>query len=426
MFFLFSVKTFIFDYFIVYYYRNEVLTMINRKTYLDKLIENKDRQIIKVVTGVRRSGKSTLFTLYMDWLKSTGIALEQIIFINLEDLTFESLLDYRTLHDYIQSRLVSNAKNYVFIDEVQNCIGFEKAVDSLFLRTNVDLYITGSNAYMLSGELATLLSGRYITIDMLPLSFKEYCESGIAIEKSKSISFNEYLNFGSFPYVSTLQRSEQAITPYLEGIYNTILIKDVAKREGISDILVLESIVRTLASSIGSPISIKKIADTLASTGRKISVNTVDRYVRALTESYLFYAVDRYDIKGRQHLKTLGKYYMVDTGLRNYLLSGSALDIGHLIENIVYLELLRRGYTVNIGKLAEKEVDFVAKNMDGVLYIQVSATVLDRGTLTRELAPLQAINDNHPKILLTLDEVGAGANYEGIQQLNLVDWLLQE
>ena len=426
MFFLFSVKTFIFDYFIVYYYRNEVLTMINRKTYLDKLIENKDRQIIKVVTGVRRSGKSTLFTLYMDWLKSTGIALEQIIFINLEDLAFESLLDYRTLHDYIQSRLVSNAKNYVFIDEVQNCIGFEKAVDSLFLRTNVDLYITGSNAYMLSGELATLLSGRYITIDMLPLSFKEYCESGIAIEKSKSISFNEYLNFGSFPYVSTLQRSEQAITPYLEGIYNTILIKDVAKREGISDILVLESIVRTLASSIGSPISIKKIADTLASTGRKISVNTVDRYVRALTESYLFYAVDRYDIKGRQHLKTLGKYYMVDTGLRNYLLSGSALDIGHLIENIVYLELLRRGYTVNIGKLAEKEVDFVAKNMDGVLYIQVSATVLDRGTLTRELAPLQAINDNHPKILLTLDEVGAGANYEGIQQLNLVDWLLQE
>lgn len=400
--------------------------MIERKEYLSMLIENKDRDIIKVVTGVRRCGKSTLFALYINWLQENGIASDQIISVNLEELEYEALNDYHTLYDYIKGRLCADRQNYVFIDEVQNCAGFEKAVDSLFIKPNVDVYITGSNAFMLSGELATLLSGRYITVDMLPFSFWEYCQSTAAQGKLKREQFNDYLRFGSFPYAAQLPRRDSDVVPYLEGIYHTILLKDVARREGINDISVLESIVKTLASSVGSPISAKKIADTLCSAGRKISVNTVDRYLRALTDSYLFYDASRYDIKGRQHLKTLGKYYMVDTGLRNLLLAGGSADLGHLIENIVFLELLRRRYKVSIGKLAEKEVDFVTVDSDGVTYYQVAASVLDEATLKRELDPLRKINDNHPKLLLTLDEIGAGANYDGIRQYNLIDWLLNE
>ena len=380
--------------------------MIERKEYLSMLIENKDRDIIKVVTGVRRCGKSTLFALYINWLQKNGIAPDQIISVNLEALEYEALNDYHALYAYIKERLCPDRQNYVFID--------------------VDVYITGSNAFMLSGELATLLSGRYITVDMLPFSFWEYCQSTAAQGKPKREQFNDYLRFGSFPYAAQLPRRDADVVPYLEGIYHTILLKDVARREGINDISVLESIVKTLASSVGSPISAKKIADTLCSAGRKISVNTVDRYLRALTDSYLFYETSRYDIKGRQHLKTLGKYYMVDTGLRNLLLAGGSADLGHLIENIVFLELLRRRYKVNIGKLSEKEVDFVAASSDGVTYYQVAASVLDEATLKRELDPLRKINDNHPKLLLTLDEIGAGANYDGIRQYNLIDWLLDE
>ena len=398
--------------------------MIDRKEYLSMLIENKDRDIIKVVTGVRRCGKSTLFALYIDWLQENGIAPDQIISVNLEALEYEALNDYHALYAYIKERLCPNRQNYVFIDEAQNCKGFEKAVDSLFIKPNVDVYITGSNAFMLSGELATLLSGRYITVDMLPFSFREYCQGTAAQGKAKRERFNDHLRFGSFPYAAQLPRRDADVVPYLEGIYYTILLKDVVRRGGINDISVLESIVKTLASSVGSPISAKKIADTLCSAGRRISVNTVDRYLRALTDSYLFYEVSRYDIKGRQHLKTLGKYYMVDAGLRNLLLAGGSTDLGHLIENIVFLELIRRRYKVSIGKLAEKEVNFVAVDSDGVTYYQVAASVLDEATLKRELGPLQKINDNHPKILLTLDEIGAGANYDGIRQYNLIDWLL--
>lgn len=400
--------------------------MIERKEYLEQLISGREKQIIKVVTGVRRCGKSTLFRLYIDYLKSVGVTDEQIVSVNLEDVEYEELLDYKALYNYIKERICSGKYTYVFIDEVQNCKGFEKAVDSLFLKPYVDVYITGSNAYMLSGELATLLSGRYITVDMLPLSFKEYCEAARAGGKSVRENFNDYLRFGSFPYAAMLERSDAVVTPYIDGIYNTILVKDVAKREGITDIPLLESIVKFIASSIGSPISTKKISDTINSSGRKISVNTVDRYLHALTDSYIFYKADRYDVKGRQYLKTLGKYYMVDTGIRNMLLSGSASDVGHLIENVVYLELLRRGFKVNIGKLAEKEIDFVASNMSGITYYQVSASVLDAGTLSRELEPLQRTPDHYPKILLTLDEIGAGANYDGIRQINLLDWLLGE
>lgn len=399
--------------------------MIERTEYLERLIANRDKQIIKVVTGVRRCGKSTLFALYMNYLKTVGVKEEQIISINLEEIEFEDLLDYKALYNYIKSRLCKDKYTYVFIDEVQNCKSFEKAVDSLFVKDQVDVYITGSNAYMLSGELATLLSGRYIDIKMLPLSFKEYCKAIKGDDKPTTEKFNDYLNYGAFPYVAINEKKDQVILPYLEGIYNTILIKDVVKREGISDVSLLESIVKTISSSIGSPISTKKISDTINSNGRKISVNTVDNYIRSLTESFIFYKVDRYDIKGRQHLKTLGKYYIVDTGIRHMLLSNTSTDIGHIIENVVYFELIRRGYKVNIGKMGLSEVDFVATDANGVVYFQVSASVLDEGTLKRELAPLDMISDHYPKILLTLDTIGKGSNYGGIQQHNLLDWLLE-
>ena len=398
--------------------------MIQRKEYLQKLINQREEKVIKVVTGVRRCGKSTLFKLYQNYLKDIGVQDCQIISLNLEDIEFEELLDYKKLYAYIKDRLCADKYTYVFIDEVQRCNNFEKVVDSLFIKDNVDVYITGSNAYMLSGELATLLSGRYVKIDMLPLSFSEYIQANSNTVKSKMEQFNDYLRFGSFPYVATSYGNIDNIPNYLEGIYSSILIKDVAKREGITDVALLESIVKTVASSIGSPISIKKISDTIVSSGRKISVNTVDNYLNALCDAYIFYKVDRYDIKGRQHLKTLGKYYMVDTGIRNLILSSSGADFEHLIENIVYFELLKRGYKVNIGKVAEKQVDFVASNMEGVLYVQVSASVIDESTLKRELASLQSISDHHPKILLTLDEIGSGSNFDGIKHLNLIDWLI--
>ncbi len=400
--------------------------MINRTQYLNKLINYREQKIIKVVTGVRRCGKSTLFALYQEYLISIGIEENQIVSVNLEDLEYEELLDYKALYKYIMKRLCQNKMTYVFIDEVQNCRFFEKAVDSLFIKEHVDVYITGSNAYMLSGELATLLAGRYITVDMLPLSFKEYLEVVGDSNFSEDDKFNDYLRFGSFPYGAQLKQNAHMVVPYLEGIYNTILIKDVASREGITDVSVLESIVKTLASGIGSPISIKKIADTIQSSGRKISVNTVDAYVRALTDSYIFYKVDRYDIKGRQYLKTLGKYYIVDTGIRQMLLSQNSMDLGHLIENVVYLELRRRAYKINIGKLDQKEVDFVVSTANGLEYYQVAASVLDEKTLKRELEPLEKIDDHYPKFLLSLDRIGDGMNYNGIKHINLVDWLLEK
>lgn len=398
--------------------------LIQRKEYLQELISWREKHVIKVITGVRRCGKSTLFALYIEYLKQQGVADRQIVSINLEDIEHEDLLDYHTLYRYIENLLQINAYTYIFIDEIQQCKGFEKAVDSLFIKNNVDVYITGSNAHMLSGELATLLSGRYVEIQMLPLSFCEYLDFTDAGKDKLTTSFTEYLNYGSFPYVPMLQQDDSVIRTYIDGIYNTILIKDVAQRKAITDIALLERIIRFLGSSIGSPISTKKICDTINSSGRKTSINTVDAYLQALVDSYIFYKVDRYDIKGRNFLKTLGKYYIVDMGLRNNLLSNSESDIGHQLENILYLELRRRGCKVSIGKLADKEVDFVATTQKGVTYYQVSASVLDENTLKRELAPLQAIHDNYPKILLSLDEIGSGTNHEGILQKNLLEWLI--
>jgi len=409
--------------------------MVKRKVYLDKLAAWREKQVIKVISGVRRCGKSTLLLQYIGLLKSSGVGDEQILSINLEDPKFEPLLDPQNLYAYIQKRLCKGKYTYVFIDEVQQCIDFQRAIDGLFIKKRIDLYITGSNAYILSGELATLLSGRYVELNMLPLSFAEYLAfTGSDKKKSaidRKVAFSDYLRFGSFPYTAALGNDAAMIKYYIDGIYNTILIKDVAKRTGAADISLLENIIKFLSHSVGSPISAKKICDTLNSSGRRISVNTVDAYLRSLTESFIFYHVGRYDIKGKQHLKTLGKYYIVDTGIRNMLLESSSPDLGHQLENIVYFELLRRGSRVCIGKLAEEEVDFVTigahaaeSDSGGTAYYQVSASVLNPDTLKRELAVLHNVKDNHPKYLLTLDDIPSKANHEGIMQLNLIDWLL--
>lgn len=396
-------------------------SLIERKAYLDQLTMWREEDMIKVVTGVRRCGKSTLFELYIDRLKTDGVSDEQIVFVNLEDEDYAELLDHKKLHDYVKDRLQKDTWTYVFIDEVQNCKDYERAISSLFLRKKLDIYITGSNAYMLSGELATKLTARYIEIDMLPLSFTEFGEAVKITDKRER--FSEYMNMGAFPYATRFITNSLAHSQYMEGIYNTVLVKDVMTREGLSDITLVKSIASFLADNIGSPISAKKIADTLTSHGRPTGVTTVDTYLSALTDAYLFYKVSRYDIKGKMHLKTESKYYICDTGLRNVILGIKNKDIGHQIENIVYLELLRRGYTVHIGKAGRgTEIDFVAVRDRQTEYYQVSASVLDEGTLARELAPLAQIKDNYPKILLTLDDyIG---EHGGIHQVNLVDWLL--
>ena len=394
--------------------------LIERKAYLDQLTMWREEEMIKVVTGVRRCGKSTLFELYIAKLKADGVTDEQIIFVNLEDEDFSELLDHKKLHEYVKSRIVSGKWTYVFIDEIQNCPDYEKAVSSLFLKKKLDIYITGSNAYMLSGELATKLTARYIEIDMLPLSFAEYGEAVPTADKRER--FNQYMNFGAFPYATRFVDNSLAHSQYLEGIYNTVLVKDVMTRKKLNDITLVKSVASFLSSNIGSPVSAKKIADTLTSNGRPTGVATVETYLEALTDSYLFYKVQRYDIKGKMHLKSESKYYICDTGLRNMILGTQGRDIGHQIENIVYLELLRRGYTVSIGKAGRgTEVDFVAVRDKKTEYYQVSATVLDEATLERELASLRQVKDSYPKFLITLDDYTS--DHSGIQQLNLIDWL---
>ena len=409
-----------------------------RTEYINHLEKWREKSVIKVVTGIRRAGKSSLFTMFIEHLKETGVSENQIIFLNLEDLENYSLLEPLKLYEKISSLLVPNKFTYIFIDEVQNCPGFEKVVNSLQLKGKVDIYITGSNAYFLSGELATLLSGRYVTIEVLPLSFKEYLQfkqkdesenqTELSREELKN-HFQKYLTCGQFPYLSFINDDSQLLKDYLEGIFNTIIIKDIAVREKIKDILLLKKIIECMCGALGSPLSVKKITDTLISGGRKISVNTVEQYVRALCDAYIFYQVPRYDIKGRQVLKTLEKYYLADTGLRSIISTSRSNDFGHVLENIVYLELRRRYSKVMIGKSDKDEIDFVVENSgfdnQKYIYVQVSATVLDSATLERELKPLRAIHDNYPKLLLTLDDFFVNSNYEGIIHKNIIDWLLE-
>lgn len=396
--------------------------IIQRKEYLNKLIAFKDKQIIKVITGIRRCGKSMLMEIYQDWLCNHGVASEQIVSINFEDMDYEELTDYKKLYQFLKSKLLPDRTTYIFLDEIQHVENFPKVVDSLYIKKNVDIYITGSNAYMLSSEIATLISGRYVQIEMLPLSFKEYMESTGSME-DRGVKYTEYLSNSSFPYALELKGHPSEIRDYLEGIYNTIVVKDIITRKRITDPMMLRSVLRFIFDSIGSPISSKKIADTMTSGGRKVDQKTVERYLDALTESYIIYPAKRYNIKGKQYLKSLAKYYVVDIGLRFMLLGSRQADMGHILENVVYLELLRRGYEVYVGKVDNLEVDFVAQNEKGTTYYQVALSVRDEKTLDRELRPLQAIRDHYPKVILTMDD-DPEAQYEGIRRINARDWLL--
>ena len=396
--------------------------MIERPNYLNDLISFKEKELIKIVTGIRRCGKSTLFDLYIDYLLSIGVSKNQIIRINLEEYEFNDILDFNDLYKYVDSKLLSDKMNYVFIDEVQKIIDFQKACDSLYIKKNVDLYITGSNSKLLSGELATLLSGRYVEIKMLPLSFKEYIS--YVGENDIQMKYVDYITKSSFPYTLKLDNLKE-IRMYLDGLYNTVIVNDIAERKEISDIGMLKDVIKFMFDNVGNLCSSTSIANTMTSNGRKISVPTVEKYLEALVESFILYKVSRYDIKGKNYLTTGSKYYLSDIGLRYYLLGSKNIDEGHILENIVYLELLRRGYNVYIGKNDENEVDFVAVNEKGEEYYQVSYTVKDKKTLERELKPLDNINDHNPKYLLTTDYTPY-TSHNGIKQINVFDWLLDK
>ena len=393
---------------------------IYREEYLQKLRQYKDKNIIKVITGIRRSGKSTILNEFKEELIKSGVSEKNIISINFDDSDYTELLDRNKLHEYILNKADKNTKNYVFLDEIQNVKEFEKCVDSLFLRDYLDIYMTGSNSYMLSGELATFLTGRYIQIHVLPLSFKEYISYYGETDELKK--YNEYALYGGFPYLINLDTTNEKLD-YLDSIYNTVIVKDVINRKKINDILVLESVCRFVFDNIGSNISTKKISDTLSSNGRKNSVHTIEEYLNGLLESYILYKVNRFDIKGKQLLKTQEKYYLSDLGLRTYLLGRNYnRDLGHILENIIFLELKRRGYKIYIGKSDDNEVDFVVETPDDYIYIQVALAVREEKTLERELKPLETIADHYRKYIITLDY--DTNNYNGIKQISAIDFLL--
>lgn len=401
--------------------------MIERKEYLKQLLSWKDQSIIKVLTGIRRCGKSTILKLYQEYLLNNGIDPSQIISINFEELEYEDLQDYKKLYQYIKDRLVENKMMYIFLDEIQNVPSYEKVVDSLHVKENIDIYITGSNSYIFSGQLATYLSGRYIEIPILPLSFKEVYNP----QTDKEEAFQKYMKTGGFPYINQIQLQNEQIDMYLEGIYNTVIVKDIEERinrknsKSVTDIALLKAISKYLSSVVGSPVSIRSITNYFKSNERKTSPNTISNYIEALCESYLYYPVEVMDISGKEVLKSNKKYYIVDPGIRNYILPKQFYDLGFTIENIVYLELLRRKYNVNIGRSGRTEVDFIAKRNDVYTYIQVTASLVDENTFNREIRPLKQIEDNYEKIILTLDRYTLG-NYEGIKVINIVDWLLEE
>ena len=392
--------------------------MVKRHQYLEKLKKLKDMQIIKVVTGFRRCGKSTLLLQFQEYLKECGVDDSQIISINFEKLEFEHLLNYKELYSYIIERLNPEKTTYIFLDEIQLVEGYQKAVDSLFVRDNVDLYITGSNAQMLSGELATLLSGRFIEIEMLPLSFAEFYE---LVGGDRRDALKRYFTNGGLPYTAYIN-DEDILHDYLLGIYNTVLLKDVVERKKVQDVALLKSVIKFLFDNIGNIVSSKKISDSLVSFGRKTTSVTVENYIESLSEAYVVYEANRYDVKGKQYLKSLEKYYVVDVGLRKLLLGNKNTDIGHTLENIVYLELIRRGFAVSIGKIDDLEIDFIAEKDGDKEYYQVSASVLDPATFEREITPLRKVSDNYPKYIITMDEFPS--NNEGIRQINVIDFLL--
>ena len=397
--------------------------MIERPEYLEELKRFKDKKLIKVVTGIRRCGKSTLLEIYKRYLLKTGVEENQIISLNLEDLQYSFITNYLELYEHINSLLKSNKKNYVFIDEIQTISNFQKVADSLYIKENVDLYITGSNANLLSSELATLLSGRYIEIKMLPLSFKEFASTMNTNDLDEI--YKLYTSLGSFPYVTELEENEAS--KYLSTLYNDVIIKDVMTRKGIAEEAVLKSVAMFTLDNIGNILSANKIANTLTSEGKKINVRTVEKYIEGFVESFFLYKAKRYDIKGKQYLKTAEKYYVSDLGIRYFMLGRKLGDRGHILENIVYLELLRRGYEVYVGKVGDLEVDFVAIDSQGKKYFQVCETLRDNENkiLKRELNSLQNINDNYEKTILTMDKIPI-SNEEGIIIRNVLEWLMDK
>lgn len=393
---------------------------IKRAAYLNQLLKWRDKHVIKIITGIRRCGKSTLMMQFQQMLRDENVSEKQIIYVNLEDLEFEHLKDYRELYRYITARMVYGKMNYVFLDEIQSVESFQKAIDSLFLKENVDIYLTGSNAYLLSGEISTLLSGRYIEIEVLPLSIKEFQSSTDAQGEQL---YRDYIGSSSFPYTINLSNGTE-LRQYLQGIYSTVILKDILQRSRLQDSDVLERVIRYLADNIGNVTSLKTIADTLTSNGRKSSSHTIENCVNGLLNSYMYFAVSRYDVHGKEHLRVGNKYYLVDIGLRNLLLGIRPNDFGHILENIVYLELRRRGNQVFIGKVGKQEVDFVCLNGEDTAYYQVALSTREESTLQQELSPLEAIKDHYPKYLLTLD-ADPTSSHNGIKKQNVIDWLLQ-
>lgn len=402
--------------------------MKNRDDYLNKLIQFKDKSLIKVITGIRRCGKSSLLTLFEEYLFNNNVSKDEIIRINFESFEFDEINEYRQLYIYIQNKIKSkNQRYYILLDEIQQVVSWEKAVNSLLVDYNVDIYITGSNAYLLSSELATFLAGRYVEIKMQPLSFKEYLDF-LNYKVSKNdikleTYFNQYLKYGGLPTVIELLDNPDTIEAFLYGIYNTVIMKDVIQRNEVRDVALLDSLIKFISSNIGSIISIKKISDYLTSSGRKTSSITIENYLKMLENAYILYSVKRYDLKGKQVLKTLGKYYIVDTGIRNQLTGLRNTDYGHILENIVYFELLRRGYDVTIGKSDKLEIDFIATKYEEKMYIQVSASVMDENVKAREIRPLLSTKDAYPKIILTMDHLLYN-DIEGVKIINIVDFLL--
>lgn len=400
--------------------------MKNRDIYLSQIIKFKNKSLIKVITGLRRSGKSTLLSLFENHLIESGIKKNQIIRMNFESFDFDEIVSYKELYSYINSKIIDkNKKYYILLDEVQQVSSWEKVINSFLVDANVDIYLTGSNAYLLSSELSTLLSGRYVEIKMQPLSFKEYLNF-IESDKESTIQekFNQYLEYGGLPTVVELLDNKDTIGPFLEGIYNTVIMKDVIERNEVRDAALLESLLKFIAANIGSIVSTKKISDYLTSSGRKTTSDTIDNYLKMLENAFIIYKANRYDLKGKMFLKTLEKYYIVDMGIRNKLTGLRNTDYGHVLENIVYLELLRRGYDISIGKIGTLEVDFVATKPSEKIYYQVCATIMDDKTRERELRPLKSISDNYPKYILTMDQTVFN-DYSGIKVKNIIDFLVE-
>lgn len=400
--------------------------MVIRENYLNTLIDAKDTEFIKVITGVRRSGKSTLLLMYKDYLLNNDVTENEVIYINFESAMYDYIKDYKELYNEIKSK-IAKRKTYILLDEVQNVKKWEKAINSLNIDFDVDIYITGSNAYLLSSELATLLSGRYIEIKMYPLSFKEFLKFNEYNADNVEEYFYEYLRYGGLPAITKIKDKNNLVIAYLNDIYNAIVKKDIIERNNIKDISLLENIVKYISANIGSVISANKISNYLNSNKivEKSNHLTIDNYLNMLENAFIVYKADRSDIKSKALLKTLGKYYMADTGLRNIITGFRNIDEGHLLENVVYLELLRRGYKVSIGKASEYEVDFVAENPNEIKYYQVSQSIKEESVRKRELRSLESIQDNYEKTILTMDK-NISKDYNGIKVKNIIDFLLED